>query len=124
MKRQLQLPEAYSVAATDDGSLRVYELPSTRVARAVRSLGHEVSSIVCSKGRNGDKLGTVWVASGTRVRLTHPATMHQISICSQALLFDFASPKLVLSPEDAISVLELGEDAEDVLNEVHSFAPS
>jgi hypothetical protein len=37
---------------------------------------------------------------------------------SKALSFHMASEKLVLKADDALSTFELGEDDEDVLNEV------
>jgi len=39
----------------------------------------------------------------------------------QALLFDMSNPKLILSKDDALDSLLLGENDEDVLNEVHGL---
>src|SRR5260221_11936810 len=50
----------------DDGTLRVYDLSSFRVIKAIRGLGAEVSSIVCIK-RTGSVLRDAWVAHGTKV---------------------------------------------------------
>lgn len=38
----------------------------------------------------------------------------------KAYSFDMSVPKMVLSPSDAQKVLELGEDDDDVLNEVRN----
>ena len=45
----------------DDGSLRVYDLSSYKVLKAVRGLGAEVSSIICVK-RAGSELRDAWIA--------------------------------------------------------------
>ncbi|KAI0949954.1 hypothetical protein AcV7_008573 [Taiwanofungus camphoratus] len=87
-------------AGSDDGTLRLYRLPSPKVARAIKSLGPEVSSVACSKLKN-DEVGDFWVASGRR-----------------ALLFEANVAKLILSAEDAAAILDLGQDDEDVLNEL------
>jgi hypothetical protein len=49
---------------TDDGALRVYESPYTRVWKAVRQLGSEVASVAFTHGNSV----SVWVASGRHVR--------------------------------------------------------
>lgn len=51
---------------SDDGSLRIYDLSSYKVVKAVRAIGSEVSSIVCIK-RPGSELRDAWVAHGQRV---------------------------------------------------------
>ncbi|KAH9952115.1 hypothetical protein B0H21DRAFT_817842 [Amylocystis lapponica] len=84
---------------SDDGSLRLYHLPSPKVVRAVKSLGHEIASIACARTTT-DEPADVWLASGRR-----------------AFLFRLASPQLIQSLEDALDVLDLGEDDEDALNE-------
>ena len=60
---QLQLMSLLSI---DDGTLRVYDLSTFRVIKAIRGLGEEVSSIVCMK-RTGSMLRDAWVAHGTKV---------------------------------------------------------
>lgn len=100
---------AYSYAKTlskdvdkisDDGTVRMYSQPSTRVAQAVKSLGAEVSSICCPKP--GGRQSEQWFcASGTRV-----------------LGFPQTSNKMILTAQDASTSFALGEDEEDVLNEV------
>lgn len=57
---------------SDDGILRVYDLSTFKVLKAIKNLGFEVSSIVCVKKRGSD-LRDAWVASGTKVR---PITEH------------------------------------------------
>lgn len=51
----------------DDGSLRIYDLSSYKVLKAVRAIGAEVSSIVCVK-RPGSELRDAWIAHGQKVR--------------------------------------------------------
>ncbi|KIK08814.1 hypothetical protein K443DRAFT_535773 [Laccaria amethystina LaAM-08-1] len=91
-------------AGSDDGSLRIYDLSTSKVLKAVRGLGNEVSSIICIK-RPGSELRDAWVAHGKRISL-----------------FQLDSPKLIQSPEDALSTVDIGntEDASeiDTLNEL------
>ncbi|KAJ3531099.1 hypothetical protein NM688_g7620 [Phlebia brevispora] len=93
----------------DDGSVRLYNLPSTTVVRAIRGLGSEVSSI-CWTVSPKDDSGEVWLACGTKALLFR---INQQEIRS----------KLVLSLEDASDVLSVtkGDDCE--LNEL-SISPS
>jgi hypothetical protein len=55
------------MSCTEDGILRVYDLSSFKVLKAVRGLGAEVSSIICVK-RPGSELRDAWLACGKRVR--------------------------------------------------------
>ncbi|KAL6305311.1 WD40 repeat-like protein [Sparassis latifolia] len=87
-------------AGSDNGTARVYDLPSPKVVRAIKSLGSEISTAVTVQN-TAEEDSLVWFASGRR-----------------ALLFAVKSPQLILSEEDAMSILELGEDDEDVLNEL------
>ncbi|KAJ6630598.1 WD40-repeat-containing domain protein [Mycena sp. CBHHK59/15] len=87
-------------AGSDDGSLRVYDLSSFKVCRAVSGLSTEISSVVCFK-RPGSDLRDVWLACGRK-----------------AFGFQMDSPKLVQTIADAITTLELSEDDEDILNEL------
>ncbi|KAF9469370.1 WD40-repeat-containing domain protein [Collybia nuda] len=87
-------------AGSDDGSVRVYDLSSFKVVRAIRGLGAEVSSIVCFK-RPGSELRDAWLGCG-----------------KQALSFQLDTPKMIQTLEDASSIIELGESAEDILNEL------
>jgi len=50
----------------DNGDLRVYDLSSFKVLRAVKGNGNMVSSIVCVK-RSGSEFRDAWVASGKQV---------------------------------------------------------
>ncbi|KAJ7632780.1 WD40-repeat-containing domain protein [Roridomyces roridus] len=84
---------------SDDGSLRLYDLLSFKVLRAISGLPAEISSIACFK-RAGSDLRDVWLASG-----------------HQAYLFRMDSQKLVQTTSDAISRIELCEK-DDVLNEL------
>ncbi|KAI0780674.1 WD40 repeat-like protein [Trametes elegans] len=89
-----------SVTVPDDGSVRWYTLPSGKVTRAVKPLGEEISSIVFSKAKKGEQ-NNVWVASGRKV-----------------FCFPSESQKIILSAEDASHSIDLGEDEEDLLNEL------
>lgn len=80
--------------------MRIYSQLSTRVTRAIKSLGAEISSICCSKP--GGRQPEYWYcASGTRV-----------------FGFSQLSDKMILTKQDALTSFTLGEDEEDVLNEV------
>ena len=52
----------------EDGTLRVYDLSSFKVLKAVRGLSAEVSSIICVK-RPGSELRDAWLGCGKRVCL-------------------------------------------------------
>lgn len=60
----------------DDGSVRVYDLSSFKVVKAIRGLGAEVSSIVCFK-RPGSELRDAWLGCGKRV-LVIPAVTYDL----------------------------------------------
>lgn len=51
----------------DDGILRVYDLSSFKVLKAIRGLKNEVSSIACFK-RPGSELRDAWIACGSNVQ--------------------------------------------------------
>lgn len=50
----------------DDGSLRLYNIPETRVYKAVRGLGSDVSSIAWAHP-TGTEIGNIFVAVGKKV---------------------------------------------------------
>ena len=56
----------FDLFVTDDGSLRVYDLSSFKVLKAIRGLGAEVSSVICVK-RPGSELRDAWIAHGQKV---------------------------------------------------------
>ncbi|KAI8989687.1 WD40 repeat-like protein [Trametes punicea] len=85
---------------SNDGSVRWYTLPSTRVSRAIKSLGDEISSIVWNKPKK-DEPSSLWIASGRKI-FAFPAHSH----------------KMIMAVEDATHELVVGEDEEDVLNEL------
>lgn len=63
----LALPHSgHLCAGAADGSLRVYDLSSFKVLKAIKGLRSEVSSIVCSK-RLGTEFRDVWLACGRKV---------------------------------------------------------
>ncbi|PCH37860.1 hypothetical protein WOLCODRAFT_135884 [Wolfiporia cocos MD-104 SS10] len=85
---------------SEDGCLRLYHLPSPRVVRAVKSIGSEISSIVSHQSKKSET-SAIWLASGQR-----------------AYSFPSKADKLIIAPEDATASVTLGEDEEDVLNEL------
>ncbi|KAI0748517.1 WD40 repeat-like protein [Daedaleopsis nitida] len=87
--------------APDDGSVRWYHLPSTKVSRAIKSLGAEISSIAWLTTKKDDP-EAVWIACG-RNALRFPASSAQ---------------KMIMTAADASPSLVLGEDEDDVLNEL------
>ncbi|PPQ87974.1 hypothetical protein CVT25_001053 [Psilocybe cyanescens] len=87
-------------AGSDDGSLRVYDLSSFKVLKAVRGLGDEVSSIVCMK-RPGSELRDAWFAHGQHISK-----------------FKFESDNMIQTLEDALVSVKVGESDVDILNEL------
>ncbi|KAI0664646.1 WD40 repeat-like protein [Cubamyces menziesii] len=85
----------------DDGSVRWYSLPSTKVSRAVKSLRDEISSIVWTRPKKNED-ASVWVASGRKI-----------------FRFPRTSQKMIMSIEDASCSIVAGEDEEDLLNELN-----
>ncbi|KAI0256653.1 WD40-repeat-containing domain protein [Lactifluus subvellereus] len=80
----------------EDGSLRLYRPPDTKVVKAIRGLSSEVSSITAMMPNSSD----IWVACGSSVKL-----------------FSFAQ-QLVQSHENALTVIQVGENEGDVVNEI------
>lgn len=99
-----------SVIIPEDGTLRIFSLPSTKAQRAIIGLGEEVTSIVFAfdEAPALSNVSGVWVAFGTR-----------------AAYFDLSSKALVMKLADASAIhtvldgFEINRD--DVLNEVGSF---
>ncbi|KIJ69334.1 hypothetical protein HYDPIDRAFT_80305 [Hydnomerulius pinastri MD-312] len=87
------------LAGSDDGTVRVYDLTTLRVLKAIRGLD-AVSSVVW-RSQTATTPGSIWVASGRR-----------------AISFPFEVDKLVLTSTDALKTLEIGADEDDVLNEL------
>ncbi|KAF8635511.1 hypothetical protein AX17_003901 [Amanita inopinata Kibby_2008] len=83
-----------------DGILRVYDLSTFKVIKGVRKLGSEVSSIVCVK-RPGSDLRDAWIACGTKI-----------------MQFQFDTPKMILTVEDALAVIDVCTTRDDTLNEI------
>ncbi|KII88293.1 hypothetical protein PLICRDRAFT_618934 [Plicaturopsis crispa FD-325 SS-3] len=89
------------LVGSEDGSLRLYDISSPKVSKAIRGLGSEVSSAIFSSKKDCPE---VWVACGRKI-----------------LSFDLGnSQKLVLSPTDATFTVEVGEDEENIVNEIAS----
>jgi hypothetical protein len=53
-------PAAHLGVASEDGTVRVYEPPYSKVSKAVRNLGSEISSLVFSAGAKRE--GDIWIA--------------------------------------------------------------
>lgn len=49
---------------SDDGCIRFYNPPDTKVKKAIRGLGASVSSVAFNKKSNN-----IWIASGPNVRV-------------------------------------------------------
>lgn len=111
---------------SDDGTIRIYQPPEIRVAKAIRGLGAEISSIACSTEPESE-LGIVWLACGKRVCFS-PHHWQTFPSCGFKIIsFDMTGPKMILSLSDASTIFDISEDDEDVLNEVsraHLHHPS
>ncbi|KAK7467336.1 hypothetical protein VKT23_004393 [Stygiomarasmius scandens] len=109
LKKSLQTPAHISslafghtvhlFAGSDDGTLRLYDMSSFKVLKAIRGLGGEVTSIACLK-RPGSEYRDVWLACG-----------------QEAFHFKMDTSVMIMSPSDALSTVRLLEE-EDVLNEL------
>ncbi|KAI0273585.1 WD40-repeat-containing domain protein [Gloeopeniophorella convolvens] len=86
------------IVGSDDGSLRFYQPPATKVVKAIRGLGSEVSSVAGLRSSLGDCC--VWVACGTSVTL-----------------FDLGAYPLIQTAENALKSIKVGEDDSDLVNE-------
>ncbi|KAK2466708.1 hypothetical protein APHAL10511_000966 [Amanita phalloides] len=85
---------------THDGILRVYDLSTLKVVRAVRNLGSEVSSIICLK-RPGSDLRDAWIAAGTKI-----------------MKFQLDSPNMIQDVQDALDVIEIVTTQDELVNEI------
>ncbi|KAF8969646.1 WD40-repeat-containing domain protein [Flammula alnicola] len=95
---------AHLFAGSIDGSLRVYDLSSYKVLKAIRGLDAEVSSIICVK-RPGSELRDAWIAHGQKAS----------SLVSR---FQMESSKMIQTLEDALVTIGVGETEADILNEL------
>ncbi|TDL24850.1 WD40 repeat-like protein [Rickenella mellea] len=82
----------------DDGSVRFYNPPETKVVKAIRGLGASISSIVFAQD---EVPGAIWAASG-----------------KQVFHFPFDKTKLIYNREDASVIPDLVTADDDVLNEL------
>lgn len=81
-------------AGSDDGSLRVYDLTTRKVSKAIRALGAEVSYIIYDT-----RSDNLWLAIGPSI-----------------MLFSLASSKIVMISDDAIVSRRVGVNDEDAIN--------
>ncbi|KAF5389952.1 hypothetical protein D9757_003629 [Collybiopsis confluens] len=97
----LEFPHAgHLFVGSYDGTLRLYDLSSFKVIRAVRGLKDEISSIASTK-RPGTNLRDVWVACGNSVHL-----------------FKMDTPSMILNPQDTIASTNLTQYDADVVNDI------
>ncbi|KAJ3524915.1 hypothetical protein NMY22_g10794 [Coprinellus aureogranulatus] len=80
--------------------LRVYDLSTNKVVKAIRGLDGEVSSIICVK-RPGSELRDAWIAHGRMISK-----------------FKLESPKMIQSLDDALVSLTVGEMEDDLVNQL------
>ncbi|KAH9079368.1 WD40-repeat-containing domain protein [Lactarius deliciosus] len=86
------------ILGSDDGSIRLYRLPDTKVVKAIRGLGSEVSSIAVMAPRSGG-FSDIWVACGSSVKL-----------------FNLNTQELIQSSESALVAVQLGDNNGDAVN--------
>ncbi|KIO13417.1 hypothetical protein M404DRAFT_122535 [Pisolithus tinctorius Marx 270] len=84
---------------SDDGSVRIYDLSTFKVVKAIRGLA-SVSSVVWQP-QNASQPGCLWLASGRSV-----------------VAFTTDTDKMILTMSDARLKLEVGSDDDDAVNEV------
>ncbi|KAF8634084.1 hypothetical protein AX15_001086 [Amanita polypyramis BW_CC] len=84
----------------DDGVLRVYDLSTFKVVKAVKNLGSEIPSIVCVK-RRGSDLRDAWIASGTKI-----------------MKFQLDHPKMIQDVQDALDIIEVCTAQDELVNEI------
>ncbi|KIK90563.1 hypothetical protein PAXRUDRAFT_831601 [Paxillus rubicundulus Ve08.2h10] len=96
----LSLGEPHQLfVGSDDGSVRIYDMATLKVLKAIRGLG-AVSSITFHSQTKSSP-ARLWVASGR-----------------QALSFLLGADKLILTSANISSKLDIGADDDDVVNEL------
>ena len=103
----------------DDGSLRLYRPPDTKVVKAIRGLISEVSSVTAMMPNSSD----IWVACGSSVSveifpIRQSGCTVMLNDSLQIKLFSFDAQQLVQSHENTLTVIQVGENEGDVVNEV------
>ncbi|KAJ3007670.1 hypothetical protein NUW54_g3458 [Trametes sanguinea] len=83
-------PQEVLCVGSDDGSVRWYDLPSTKVSKAIKSLEDEVSSIIWTQPKK-DHPASIWITSGPKV-----------------FAFATESKKIIMSTTDASCCLVVG----------------
>ncbi|PAV23878.1 WD40 domain containing protein [Pyrrhoderma noxium] len=84
-------------AGSDDGSVRIYHPPETKVKSALRALGGSISNLIFNDAEGND----LWIASGKSV-----------------LRFDLKDSKLIYNKSDNLFSKDIGIDDEDVVNQL------
>jgi hypothetical protein len=101
-----------------DGSLRLYQLPDTKVVKAIRGSGSEISSVTVMMPNSSD----IWVACGGLVSveilpLRQCGCAVILNDPLQVKLFSLDAQQLIQSHENALAVIHLDENEGDIVNE-------
>ena len=106
----------------DDGSIRLYKLPDTKVVQAVRGLDDTVSGIVFGSSEGN----AVFAAAGHSVSDVCRTSSGAGADMSIAQIFQFSldTSKLILNREDALSAVDAREESteDDALNNVRTVS--
>jgi hypothetical protein len=102
----------------DDGSLRLYRPPDSKVVKAIRGLGSEVSSVTVMMPNSSD----IWLACGSSVSAEIPSLRWcgsnlMLHVPLQVTLFNLDAQHLIQSQENALATIQIGENEADVVNE-------
>lgn len=104
-----------NVGYTDDGSVRLYDLDTFKVLKALRGLG-PISSVAFQPQSPATLL---WVASGRQVSICCIPAFHGLHVVFfKALRFSLETDKLILTSSDALQTLDIGVDDDDNVGEV------
>ncbi|KAF8643822.1 hypothetical protein AX16_008840 [Volvariella volvacea WC 439] len=87
---------------SEDGTLRVYNLSTYKVIKAVRGLNAAIPSIVCVK-RSGSELRDAWISCGKSV-----------------YRFKMDAEKMIQGPDDALIKVDVTDAEGDEINEVRN----
>lgn len=107
---------------SEDGSVRLYNLTSTKVVKAVSKLGGEVTGIIpTSKKQNqlSNMSSQVWITSENMVNATNSINEYKFGSCTLKLYkFDLYCDKMILGKADALKEIVVGVDSDDAINDV------
>ncbi|KAF8447905.1 hypothetical protein L210DRAFT_2824937 [Boletus edulis BED1] len=106
-----------NVGHKDDGSVRLYGLDTYKVLKAIRGLG-PISSVAFQSQSPATQL---WVAAGRQVSIRSSLCAHSSQgscVFLKVLRFSLGTDKLVLTSSDAVQILDIGVDDDDIVGEV------